>query len=70
MIKKVGLLLLVFWGLTFSTTLHAIGTLVRVIHNGFQLVFRTVTSVINYRPLRPATGFIIILLSFTGMGAA
>lgn len=70
MIKKVGLLLLVLWGLSFSTVLHIIGTFYRHISEGIVFLFRAVRSLAAYRQLRPATGLFAFIISFMGIGAA
>ena len=70
MIKKVGLLLLVLWGLCFSTTLHLIGSLYRFTKDGLVLMYRGVKTFADYRPLRPAVTTAAVFIMFSGIGAA
>ena len=70
MIKKVGLLLLVLWGLSFSTALHLVGSLYRFIKGGFEYLYRMLGAVLNYRPLRHAVSFMLFLFTFAGIGTA
>ena len=67
MIKKVGLLLLVLWGLSFSTTLHLTGSLYRFIKSGFVFAYRLLEAVVSYRPLRHASSLAVFLFGFAGI---